>query len=103
MSEVGQIVVSDSGKVEIPESICEQLGLVPGTRLIVEADDQGGIRLRLKSEGEPPEQSDSDLTAPQLIWKNGVLMVRAEPAGDLEQAVERDREARLENLIRESE
>jgi hypothetical protein len=44
-------------------------------------------------------QVGTDRGTIKLIRKNGVLVASVEPEGDLEHAVERDRQARIEKLM----
>jgi hypothetical protein len=62
------------------------LGLSPGTTLIVEKGEKDEVRLRPQSE------------SPELIEKEGVLVVRAEPLGDLANITRRERDRRVFDL-----
>jgi hypothetical protein len=56
--------------------------------LIVEKEDNGGVRLRLQS--QPPSE---------LVKKGGVLVVKAEPLADLNDITRREREGRVSELL----
>jgi hypothetical protein len=90
--------------------------------LVVETDEEGSIKLSPVSEEDHPASLPAPETEPieprlveengvlvlqanansdtvKLIRKNGGLVASVEPIGDLEHAVERDREARIEKLM----
>jgi bifunctional DNA-binding transcriptional regulator/antitoxin component of YhaV-PrlF toxin-antitoxin module len=119
---MSEVVVDQFGNVQIPGVILTRLGLGPGRRLVIETDEEGSIKLSPVSEEdhsaslpgpetEPVEprrveengilvlQTGADQGSIKLIRKNGVLVASVEPEGDLEHAVERDRQARIEKLM----
>ncbi len=119
---MSEVVVDQFGNVQIPGVILTRLGLGPGRRLVIETDEEGSIKLSpVSEEGHsaslpPPEtepvepesveengvlvlQASANSDTVKLIRKNGVLVASVEPVGDLEHAVERDRQARIEKLM----
>jgi bifunctional DNA-binding transcriptional regulator/antitoxin component of YhaV-PrlF toxin-antitoxin module len=114
-----EVIMDQSGKVEIPEVIRRCLGLNPGSKLQIAMAWQEEIRLRpLPDSGEITnhpasqpasqqanhEESASEAESAELIWKNGVLMVKAMPVDEetqyaIDHAVELDREARLKEIM----
>lgn len=84
-----QTMMDRSGRVVIPKAIRMRLGLLPGTRLIVEEHSNEEIRLR------PLPRQEA-----LLINKGGVLVVQSQAAGDIAQAVRQEREARASELVR---
>jgi AbrB family looped-hinge helix DNA binding protein len=102
MSAIGQVTVNASGDVAIPKSICEQAGLRPGASLIVEKNGAGEIRLRQTENGTAEDAPDEMVTdgEVELIKENGFWVIRGVPAEALENIVEREREARINELIR---
>jgi hypothetical protein len=54
---------------------------------VAEKSGNSGLRLRLES----PQ--------PVLVDEQGILVVRAQPVGDLEGTVRREREGRLQSLL----
>lgn len=80
---MSEVVLDQAGRVEIPESIRTQFGLMPGSKLEIDTGLQGVIYLWPVSEESDGEQSG----AVRLIRKNGVLVASVEPVGDLEHAV----------------
>jgi bifunctional DNA-binding transcriptional regulator/antitoxin component of YhaV-PrlF toxin-antitoxin module len=87
MSQVIKISLDDMGRILIPAAVQSRLGLSPGMRLVVEAGDQGSVRLRVQSE------------LPVLVDKAGVLVVRAEPLSDLTDVTRHERNRRVFDLL----
>ena len=73
----------------IPAALRRQLGLLPGMTLVVEEADNHDVRLRIRSEVRE---------VPALVDKDGVLVVRAEPLGDLTDAIRQERDRRVSEL-----
>jgi len=46
MAHKGQVTIGDRGRIVLPSSIRAELGLEPGTRLLVSAEDDGSLTLR---------------------------------------------------------
>lgn len=78
MSQVIEVSLDDLGRILIPAPLRRRLGLSPGMTLVVETEEKGGVRLRLES------------TPPTLVNKGGVLVVRADPIGDLSDVTRRE-------------
>jgi len=87
MSQVIKISLDDMGRILIPATVQSRLGLSPGMSLVVEEGDQGSVRLRVQSE------------PPVLVNKAGVLVVRAEPLGDLTDVTRHERNRRVFDLL----
>jgi bifunctional DNA-binding transcriptional regulator/antitoxin component of YhaV-PrlF toxin-antitoxin module len=87
MNQVIKISLDGMGHILIPAAVQSRLGLSPGMSLVVEKGDQGGVRLRIQSE------------PPILVDKAGVLVVRAEPIGDLANVTRRERDRRVFDLL----
>jgi bifunctional DNA-binding transcriptional regulator/antitoxin component of YhaV-PrlF toxin-antitoxin module len=86
VEQVIEVTVDETGDIVIPAAVSGPLGLSPGTTLIAEEADEGGVRLRIQSE------------LPMLVAKGGVLVVRAEPVGDVASAVKRERKRHVSDL-----
>jgi AbrB family looped-hinge helix DNA binding protein len=43
---ISEIAVDDRGRVVLPASVRSELGLKPGTRLLLSTDEEGSLRLR---------------------------------------------------------
>jgi AbrB family looped-hinge helix DNA binding protein len=87
MSQQSEFAVDSRGCIMIPAEIQHRLGLAPGMTLVVEEGEKGEICLRVQKE------------LPELIDKEGVLVVRAEATGDLTEAVEHEHGRRLSDLL----
>ena len=87
MSKVSQVTIDRSGRVQIPKAIRTQLGLSPGTKLVVETHNDEEIRLRPVHE------------KPQLVDKGGVLVVQSLAVAELGGVERQEREARLAELL----
>jgi len=73
------------GRIRLPKSVRAQLGLLPGDEVVVELAEVGVILTPVPRE-------------PELINKRGLLVVRGELIGDIENLTERDREERIRQL-----
>ena len=80
-----EAMLDELGRILIPEQIRQDLGIGPGAVLRIEERD-AGIFLR-------PEASET-AADPYLVRKGGVLVFTGQAEGDLEAAVQRDREER---------
>ena len=87
MSDQIEVSVDSHGCITIPADVQERLGLSPGMTLIVEERETGEVCLRVQKE------------LPELVDKQGVLVVKSEAIGDLDKAVKDERDRRLSELI----
>ena len=71
MSEPIEISVDSQGCIMVSPEIQDRLGLSPGMTLVVEEGEKGEMCLRVQRE------------LPELVDKQGVLVVKSEAAGDL--------------------
>jgi AbrB family looped-hinge helix DNA binding protein len=88
MSEQIAGAVDDQGCIMIPSEIQDLLGLSPGMTLRVEARGEGQLCLRVLKE------------FPELVEKQGVLVVTSKADDNLTKALEHEREQRLSELSR---
>lgn len=109
MESIGEITVDSSGSVAIPKEICEQAGFTPGKRLTIERDQTGTVHLQAV-EAASAENSASKEINMVLVNEGGVMVLAPERdvplplhlAEWLRNAVELDREARIQKFIREA-
>ena len=87
MNRVIEVSLDDLGRILIPAELRGRLGLSPGMTLIVEEGEKDGVRLRAQSESL------------ELVDKEGVLVVRAEPLSDLANITRRERDSRVFDLL----
>lgn len=78
--------LDEFGKISLPVEIISELQLKPGMNLIIEEID-GKISLEPISE------------EPELINKNGILVVRPKVTGDIKDVVQRDRQERIDKIM----
>ena len=87
MNQTIKISLDELGRIFIPSSLREQLHLSPGTTLLVEKADQGGVHLRIQS------------APPVLILKNGVLVAKVQALTDLINVTRNERDRRVFDLL----
>ncbi len=87
MNDVVQVSLDESGRILIPASLSERLRLAPGMTLVVEREEQGGVRLRVQSE------------AGVLVEKEGLLVARVAATGDMTDVTRRERQKRVCDLL----
>ncbi|MBI4964363.1 MAG: AbrB/MazE/SpoVT family DNA-binding domain-containing protein [Desulfomonile tiedjei] len=86
MTEPIEVSVDTQGCIKIPAEVQDRLGLSPGMTLVVEEREKGEMCLRVQRD------------LPELVDKQGVLVVRSESVGDLADAVRHERGRRLSEL-----
>lgn len=86
MSPIADITLEKPGIIAISETLRQQLGLVPGMSLVVEAANSG-IHLRIKKRSA------------HLQYENHVLVFTGELLDDTTDPVEADREQRMLALM----
>jgi AbrB family looped-hinge helix DNA binding protein len=86
MTELVELSIDEKGHIQIPAALQSRLGLKPGTTLLVEEGENGGVRLR------------QQLAEATLTDKEGILVVQAQPLEDLTSAVRRTRDRRTSSL-----
>ena len=82
MNRIIQTSLDDQGRILVPADLRSRLGLSPGMTLVIEEGDDDAVCLRLQSD------------ALELVDKGGVLVVRAQPLGDLANVTRRQRDRR---------
>lgn len=90
-----ETTVTDEGQLTLPKAIRDRFGYGPGTRLAVEADDDGTVRLRALPGGS--EGLYGRLAAVARVPASGVRDAPAPIDESMEQAV-RDVLGRLDRL-----
>jgi hypothetical protein len=87
MDRVIKISPDGIGRILISAAVQSRLVLSPGMSLVVEKEDQGGVRVCIQSE------------PPVLVDKAGALVVRAEPISDWTNIARRERDRRVFDLL----
>ncbi|MCC7163341.1 MAG: hypothetical protein IT331_12675 [Anaerolineae bacterium] len=87
MSQVIQLSLDDLGRILVPARLREKLLLSPGMTLIVEPDNEGGVRLRIQRQEAV------------LVQEDGILVARGEPLTDLDNIARNARDERVTELV----
>ncbi len=82
-----QISFDELGHIFIPASANESLHLFPGMLLVVETDEQGGVRLRVKQEPTT------------IVEKDGLLVAKVTAIGNLTDVTRHERDRRVFDLL----
>lgn len=85
-----EVEVDEQGRITVPPVVRDRLGLKPGMMLIVE-------------QGQPDRTylcvCDDEA---RLVAKDGVIVVEGELIGEVSNAVRRERDDRVERLVRQA-
>ena len=87
MSQSIEVILDDQGRLVLPSRLQHQLGLTPGTTLVVEDETSDAVYLRVETE------------QPRLAEKQGVLVVQSQAVGDLENTIWHERDRRVVELM----
>lgn len=87
MNHVIQVSLDELGRILIPAALQERLHLAPGMTLVVEKGEQGGVRLRIRSEPTT------------LVEKDGLLVARVIALSNLVDVTRRERNRRVFDLL----
>ena len=71
MGQTIEVSIDNQGGILLPQELKNRLGLSPGMTMLVEEDDQKRVFLRVRTE------------SPELVDKQGIIVVRAESSEDL--------------------
>ena len=88
MNQVIQVTIDDQGRIIIPATVWERLGLSQGMTLIVEHGREDEVCLRIQEE------------TPVLVDKHGVLVAEVESLAELAAVTKGERDRRLSDLLR---
>lgn len=92
-----ELTVDQFGQIFLPKGLQEKLE--PGVALVVETRHNGAIGLRIQRVPLTQVSNEPSLSSPQLVNKEGVLVVRGEVPVDFDwDALLQDREAPLHTL-----
>lgn len=96
---MSEVIIDQMGRVEIPQSIRELLGLKPGQLLTLETDpDAGSIQLRLMSDDSAI--SEFPAMEPRLIEENGFWVIEGGEGLDIANQIDQEREDRAQKLTK---
>ncbi len=80
-----ETTLDDQGRVAIPREVLEDLGLMPGARVIVEEQDSAIVIRSAEDAGG-------------LVEEDGVLLFAGETVGNVDDLIERVRESRIRDI-----
>jgi bifunctional DNA-binding transcriptional regulator/antitoxin component of YhaV-PrlF toxin-antitoxin module len=95
MSEMLQVSIDKQGRIVLPQTFQERMGLVQGMTLVVEDGEQGALCLRV--------QEKASAAAPSHVEKQGVLVVTSAAQGNLTDITTCEREQRITELVQRTE
>lgn len=90
MAQAIEVTIDNHGGIMLPRELKNRLGLLPGMTMVVEQDDAEGVCLRVQAE------------SPQLVDKQGIIVIRAESSEDLTNVIRSTRDQRLSELLNRS-
>jgi bifunctional DNA-binding transcriptional regulator/antitoxin component of YhaV-PrlF toxin-antitoxin module len=91
MGQTIEVSIDNQGGILLPPELKNRLRLSPGMTMIVEEDDQERLCLRVQTE------------SPDLVDKQGIIVVRAESSEDLAGITRRERNRRVEDLLKRAD
>ena len=90
MGQTIEVSIDNHGGILLPHELKNRLGLLPGMTMVVEEDDEERVCLRVRTE------------SPELVDKQGIIVVRAESSEDLTNVTRRARDRRVSDLLHRS-
>ena len=91
MGQTIEVSIDNQGGILLPPELKSRLHLSPGMTMIVEQDDQERLCLRVQAE------------SPDLVDKQGIIVVRAESSEDLADVTRRERSRRVADLLKRTD
>lgn len=91
MGQTIEISIDNHGGILLPQELKNRLGLLPGMTMVVEEGDEERVCLRVRTE------------SPELVDKQGIIVVRAESSEDLTNVTRHTRDRRLADLLHRSD
>ena len=91
MGQTIEVSIDNQGGILLPPELKNRLRLSPGMTMIVEEDDQERLCLRVQTE------------SPDLVDKQGIIVVRAESSEDLADVTRRERNRRVADLLKRTD
>ena len=91
MGQTIEVSIDNHGGILLPHELKNRLGLLPGMTMVVEEDDEERVCLRLRTE------------SPELVDKQGIIVIRAESSEDLTNITRRARDHRISDLLQRAD
>jgi len=86
MGQTIEVSIDNHGGILLPQELKNRLGLLPGMTMIVEGNDDDRVCLRVRAD------------SPELVDKQGILVVREETSADLANITRHARDQRVTDL-----
>jgi len=90
MGQTIEVSIDNLGGILLPQELKNRLGLLPGMTMVVEEDDEERVCLRVRTE------------SPELVDKQGIMVIRADSSEDLTNVTRRARDRRISDLLHRS-
>jgi len=90
MGQTIEVSIDNLGGILLPQELKNRLGLLPGMIMVVEEDDEERVCLRVRTE------------SPELVDKQGIMVIRADSSEDLTNVTRRARDRRISDLLHRS-
>jgi bifunctional DNA-binding transcriptional regulator/antitoxin component of YhaV-PrlF toxin-antitoxin module len=91
MGQTIEVSIDNHGGILLPQELKNRLGLLPGMTMVVEEDEEKRVCLRVRTE------------LPELVDKQGIIVVRAESSEDLTNVTRRARNRRVSDLLQRAD
>jgi bifunctional DNA-binding transcriptional regulator/antitoxin component of YhaV-PrlF toxin-antitoxin module len=91
MGQTIEVSIDNHGGILLPQELKNRLGLLPGMTMVVEEGDEERVCLRVRTE------------SPELVDKQGIIVVRAESSEDLTNVTRRARDRRVSDLLQRAD
>jgi bifunctional DNA-binding transcriptional regulator/antitoxin component of YhaV-PrlF toxin-antitoxin module len=91
MGQTIEVSIDNQGGILLPPELKSRLHLSPGMTMIVEENDQERLCLGVQTE------------SPDLVDKQGIIVVRAESSEDLADVARRERNRRVADLLKRTD
>ena len=90
MGQTIEVSIDNLGGILLPQELKNRLGLLPGMTIVVEEDGEERVCLRVRTE------------SPELVDKQGIMVIRADSSEDLTNVTRRARDRRISDLLHRS-
>ncbi|MDO8722801.1 MAG: hypothetical protein Q7J31_11370, partial [Syntrophales bacterium] len=86
-----EVSIDNHGGILLPQELKNRLGLLPGMTMVVEEDAEERVCLRVRTE------------SPELVDKQGIIVVRAESSEDLTNVTRQAHDRRVSDLLQRAD
>lgn len=96
MEQICEVVIDQAGNIKLPDELLLDAGLRPGSKITIQRDAQGELRLRPQSLSADVSEEGPPI---ELVEENGHLFLRGVKPFDVDKMIEEERETRLNELM----